>query len=73
MSEKIKDQLLDKVSGGVAEPEDQKKNEFETAWYGLGMEAKGLTGTEMEDLFTQWQEKGFKPDARTFLSTCKTI
>ena len=73
MSEKINDQILEKVSGGVAEPEDQRKNEFETAWYGLGMETKGFTGTELEDLFAQWKRNGFVPDAKTFLMNCKTL
>ncbi len=73
MAEKINEEMLNKVSGGVAEADDQRKNEFETAWYGLGMETKGLTGTEMEDLFAQWQRSGFKPDARNFLLNCKTI
>ncbi len=74
MDEKIiNEKSLEKVTGGAGNVQSDRKSEFEQAWYGLNMEAKGLTGTELEDLYTQWQEAGFKPDARTFLSNCKTI
>ncbi len=74
MDEKIiNEKSLEMVTGGAGNVQPDRKSEFEQAWYGLNMEAKGLTGTELEDLYTQWQEAGFKPDARTFLSNCKTI
>ena len=63
----INDKDLEKVSGGTAEYEDIKREEFEKAWDSLQLDAKGHTGTELEDLFTQWQMVGFKPDAATFL------
>ncbi len=64
---------LEKVSGGTAEYEDTKREDFEIAWTRHGFDQKGLTGTELEDLFTQWQNAGYKPDAYTFLQNCKTI
>ena len=70
---KINEEMLKKVSGGTAEFEDLKKEEFEKAWDELKLDRKNLTGTELEDLFTQWQIAGYKPDAVSFLKTCKTI
>ncbi len=73
LDNRIDEKNLEKVSGGTAELEDIKKEEFEKAWNTLKLDEKGFTGTELEDLFTQWQAKGYKPDAVTFLKTCKTM
>ncbi len=69
----INENDLEKVTGGTTEYEDLRKEEFENAWGSLRMEEKGYTGTELEDLFTQWQKDGYKPDAVAFLQTCKTL
>ncbi len=74
----MNEETLGKVAGGrgyVFEraSADPKEKEFETAWTELNMDAKGLTGTELEDLYAQWQKAGYTPDARTFLTSCKTI
>ncbi len=73
MAEKIKDGALENVTGGTAEFEDIKRDEFEKAWDSMSLDAKGHTGTELEDLYTQWQRAGFKPDAKRFLETCKLL
>ncbi len=70
----INEDVLEKVSGGAGDAnEDAKKKEFEVAWAYLKYDDKGLTGTELEDLFAQWQLAGYKPDARMFLQNCKTL
>lgn len=69
---KIDDGILESVNGGTAEEEDVLKERFETTWKNLGYDKK-YTGTELEDVFTQWQNAGYKPDAATFLRTCKTL
>ena len=69
----MNDDKLKNVTGGAGTADESKKAEFEKAWYGLGMEAKGLTGTDLEDQYTQWQLAGYKPDARTFLQNSKTL
>lgn len=68
-----KEEELEQVTGGTGNVPDGKKREFEEAWYGLGMEAKGYTGTELEDVYAQWQHAAYKPDAGTFISNCKTL
>ena len=73
MTDKIKDAALENVTGGTAEFEDIKREEFEKAWDGMNLDAKGHTGTELEDLFTLWQQSGFKPDAVSFLKNSKLI
>ena len=72
-ADKIDEKDLEKVSGGTAEYEDIKREEFEIAWDSLRLDESGHTGTELEDLFTQWQKDGYKPDANIFLKTCKTL
>ena len=73
MAEKIKDGALENVTGGTAEFEDITRDEFEKAWDFLKLDEKGHTGPELEDLYTQWQMDGFKPDAMTFLRNCKLL
>ena len=75
MTDKIlNEENLKNVTGGTASaPDEEKKKEFEAAWRSLQLDSKGLTGTEMEDLYAQWALDGYKPAAKTFLESCKTI
>ena len=73
MSEMINDELLKKVSGGANAQPDDMERQFEAAWSELGMEAQGYTGTELEDVYAQCQNAGYRPDARTFIENCKTL
>ncbi len=75
MTEKIIDEKsLEKVSGGAAgDQPDAKEREFELAWSSLKMEENGHTGTELEDVYAQWQRAGYKPDAKTFIRNCKLV
>lgn len=70
MKTKMDDTMLQNVNGGTGDAvQDEKEHEFEVAWNSLGMDAKGHTGTELEDLFSQWQNSGYRPDAVSFIKS----
>ncbi|WP_029231662.1 hypothetical protein [Butyrivibrio sp. VCB2006] len=68
---------LEMVVGGTKAHSDEKaifttkKEEFEAAWDGLGMEKKGYTGNMRAEIFDDWEAAEYKPSAVKFLAKYK--
>ncbi|MCR4901519.1 MAG: hypothetical protein K6A23_01555 [Butyrivibrio sp.] len=74
MSDKLKDEELNYVSGGTAilnEDEDVHKTEFELAWNKIAKKfsAEELTGNKKAAIYDEWEMADFKPAAEFFIST----